>query len=254
MAVSGGAGRRALVVTHAEGEGPGLLAEWLPGAGLELDVLRPWAGDDVPSAVGQHDALVVLGGPYEAYDDDSAPWLAPTKALLRSAYEQRVPVLGICLGAQLLAEATGGVVEPGESGPELGARLVGKRDVAGADPLVWETPMSWICVQWHADAITELPPGATLLASSSRYPHQAYRLGTRAWGLQFHVEATEAMVRGWAEQSRRELTEAGLDVDALVARTLVELDDVRELWRPVLERFVAVVRGEDPRPTALPLV
>ena len=248
------AGRRALVVTHAEGEGPGLLADWLPAAGLELDVLRPWAGDAVPAAVGPQDALIVLGGPFEAYDDGSAPWLAATKALLRSAYEQRVPVLGICLGAQLLAEATGGVVEPGESGPELGARLVGKRDVAGADPLVWETPMSWICVQWHADAITELPPGATLLASSSRYPHQAYRLGTRAWGLQFHVEATEGMVRGWAEESRAELEQAGLDVDALVARTLVELDDVTELWRPVLERFAAVARGEDPRPTALPLV
>ena len=245
---------RALVVTHAAQEGPGLLATWLPAAGLELDVLRPWAGDEVPATVGGADALVVLGGPYEAYDDDSAPWLAATKALLRSAVEQRVPVLGICLGAQLLAEAAGGVVEPGESGPEVGARLVGKRDAAGADPVVWDTPMSWICVQWHTDAITELPPGATLLASSTRYPHQAFRLGARAWGLQFHVEATAEMVEGWVAQSREELEAAGLDVDALHSRTLAELDEVAELWQPVLERFAAVVRGEDPRPTALPLV
>ena len=248
------AGVRALVVEHGPGDGPGRLAQWLPAAGLELDVLRPHAGDPVPEAVDGHDALIVLGGPFEAYDDGSAPWLAPTKALLRSAYEARVPVLAICLGAQLLAEATGGFVEPGESGPELGARLVAKRDVAGADPLLWETPMSWICVQWHADAITELPPGSTLLASSPRYPNQAFRLGARAWGLQFHVEADEAMVRGWAEESRAGLEEGGVDVDELLERTLGELDDVAELWQPVLERFVAVVRGEDPRPTALPLV
>ena len=237
---------RALVVQSDPAEGPGLLADWLPAAGLELDVLRAYDGDPVPERV-EGDALIVLGGPYEAYDDTSAPWLPATRALLRSAVAERVPVLAICLGAQLLAEATGGVVEPGESGPELGARLVAKRDVAGADPLVWDTPMSWICVQWHWDAITELPPGATLLAGSTRYPHQMFRVGERAWGMQFHVGATEEQVRDWVAD-----TEGA--ADALLDRTVAELPEVAALWQPVLERFAAVVRGEDPRPTALPLV
>lgn len=245
---------RALVVTHDPDEGPGLLAEWLGAVGLELDVLRPYAGDELPERVTEHAALLVMGGPQQAYDDRSAPWLRATKRLLRSAVADRLPVLAICLGAQLLAEATGGVVEPGESGPELGARLVAKRDVAGADPLVWDTPMSWICVQWHWDAITELPPGATLLASSSRYPHQMFRLGDRAWGLQFHVEAPEDMVRTWIAQEADGLRAAGGDPAALAERAVAELGEVAELWRPVLERFAAVVRGEDPRPTALPLV
>ncbi len=245
---------RALVVQHAADEGPGLLAQWLPAAGLALDVHHPYAGEALPSSVDGHDALVVLGGPQQAYDDASAPWLAPTKALLREAVERGVPVLAVCLGAQLLAEATGGVVEPGEEGPELGARLVGKRDVAGADPLVWDTPMSWICVQWHWDVVTELPPGATLLASSTRYPHQMFRLGERAWGMQFHAEADEDLVRSWLAQEDEALREGGVDVDALTERTLRELPETAELWRPVLERFAAVVRGEDPRPRALPLV
>ena len=170
-----------------------------------------------------------------------------------------MPVLALCLGAQLLAEATGGVAEPGEDGPELGARLVAKRDVAGADPLVWDTPMSWICVQWHWDAVTELPPGATLLASSPRYPHQMFRLGERAWGMQFHVEAPSGPgphlggAAGRRAGPRRGRRRPGC-VAALEARTLAELPEVAELWQPVLERFAAVVRGEDPRPRALPLV
>jgi len=249
-----GARSRALVVTHDPAEGPGLLADWLPAAGLDLDVLAPHAGDVLPERITGHDALVVMGGPQQAYDDASAPWLLATKALLRSAVADRVPVLGVCLGAQLLAEATGGVVEPGASGPELGARLVAKRDVAGADPLVWDTPMSWICVQWHWDVVTELPPGATLLASSTRYPHQMFRVGDRAWGLQFHVETPADVFRGWVAEQADALREAGGDPDALLERTLVELPEVAALWRPVCERFAAVVRGEDPRPRALPLV
>ena len=239
---------------HLAAEGPGLLAQWLPAAGLELDVLRPYAGDPLPARVTDHDALVVLGGPQQAYDDGSAPWLRATKHLLAAAVEDGVAVLGICLGAQLLAEATGGVVEPGEAGPEVGARLVGKRDIAGADPLVWETPMSWVCVQWHWDAVTELPPAAVLLASSPRYPHQAFRVGERAWGLQFHVEWTADELVAVAAAGREEVLGEGLDPDAVLARALDELPEVAELWQPVLERFAAVSRGEDPRPTMLPLV
>ena len=242
---------RALVIEHSASDPPGRLGEWLTDAGLALDVLRPWVGEPLPADLAGVDALVVLGGPQQAYDDTSAPWLPATKQLLRAAVADRLPVLAICLGAQLLAEATGGTVEPGEAGPELGARLVGKRDIAGADPLVWDTPMSWICVQWHEDAITELPPAATLLASSPRYPHQAFRVGERAWGLQFHVEPTAETVAGWAASSPY-LTD-GPAREALVARTVAELPEVEDLWRPVAGRFAAVARGEDPRPRALPM-
>jgi GMP synthase-like glutamine amidotransferase len=227
----------ALVITHTEAEGPGLLGSWLPEAGLGLHLVEPWRGDDLPPTLEGHRALVVMGGPQQAYDDSSATWLAHTKNLIRSAVEQGIPTLGVCLGAQLLADATGGQVKPGENGPELGAKLVGKRDAAGADPLFWDLPLSPVVVQWHWDAVTELPPGATLLMSSTAYPNQAFRVGERAWGMQFHIETDAAMVTRWVDHDRAALLDLEIDPDALLGRTVTELADVEEVWGEVARRF-----------------
>jgi len=227
----------ALVITHTESEDPGLIGTWLPEAGLGLDVVEPWRGDDLPDSLDGFDALVVMGGPQQAYDDSSAPWLRHTKQLLRTAVAQGIPTFAVCLGAQLLAEAAGGQVKPGEHGPELGAKLVAKRDVAGNDPLFWDLPLSPVVVQWHWDAVTELPPGATLLMSSTSYPHQAFRVGDRAWGIQFHVETDAAMVGRWAEHNAGDLRELGLDPDELLARTVPEIPEIEEVWGEVLRRF-----------------
>jgi GMP synthase-like glutamine amidotransferase len=227
----------ALVITHTESEDPGLIGRWLPEAGLGLDVVEPWRGDVLPATLEGREALVVMGGPQQAYDDDSAPWLRQTKDLIRSAVAQGIPTLGVCLGAQLLAEATGGQVKPGENGPELGAKLVGKRDAAGADPLFWDLPLSPVVVQWHWDAVTELPPDTTLLMSSTAYPHQAFRVGDRAWGIQFHIEADAAMVARWADHDRAALLDLELDPDALLGRTVTELAEIEEVWGEVVRRF-----------------
>lgn len=227
----------ALVVTHAEVEGPGWIEPWLVEAGLEVSLLEPWRGDPLPTSLDGVQALVVMGGPQDAWDDTSAPWLAETKALLRTAVAQGVPTLGVCLGAQLLALAAGGRVEPGDKGPELGARFVARRDAAGADPLFWDLPLSPVVVQWHWDAVTALPPGATLLMAGTAYENQAFRVGERAWGIQFHVETPPEMVTAWVGSSRAHLEEAGVDVDALLGRTLSELDEVAEVWGEVVRRF-----------------
>jgi GMP synthase-like glutamine amidotransferase len=221
----------ALVITHTESEDPGHLSTWLPEAGLDLEVVSPWLGEPLPPSLDGYDALVVMGGPQQAYDDGSAAWLARTKELLQEAVAAGLPTFGVCLGAQLLAEACGGRVEPGADGPELGARLVAKRDIAGADPLFWDLPLSPVVVQWHWDSVVELPPGATLLMSGSTYPHQAFRVGERAWGIQFHVEADAAMVGRWAASAGDEVGPGVLE------RTVGELDDVAEVWGEVLRRF-----------------
>ena len=230
----------ALVITHTESEDPGYLATWLPEAGLSLEVVEPWRGDDLPASLDGFEALVVMGGPQQAYDDGSAPWLRHTKELIRQAVGAGLPTLGICLGAQLLAEATGGRVVEGDDGPELGAKLVAKRDVAGNDALFWDLPLSPVVVQWHWDVVRDLPPSATLLMSSPTYPNQAFRVGERAWGLQFHIEAPAEMVSHWVALNTAELLGLGIDPQVLLERTLAELDEIAEVWGEVARRFARV--------------
>ncbi|MCW2614391.1 MAG: putative glutamine amidotransferase [Frankiales bacterium] len=243
---------RALVITHSATEGVGTLGEWLPAAGLDLDVVEPWDGDALPETLDGYDALVVMGGPQQAYDDGSAPWLRATKDLLRLAVRTDVPTLGVCLGAQLLAEANGGRVQLGEDGIEAGARLVAKRDAAWDDPLLADAPFTPTVVQWHEDVIVDLPPGALLLASSSKYANQAFRVGSRAWGLQFHVETPPEMVRHWGKEYGARVVEAGQDPVALAERAVGELEEVGECWRPVMARFAEIAQGRGR--TVLPLV
>jgi GMP synthase-like glutamine amidotransferase len=231
---------RALCITHTASEHPGHLGTWLAEEGLELQVVEPWRGAQVPSLDG-YDALIVMGGPQQAYDDTSASWLRDTKALLRAAVDAELPTFGVCLGAQLLAEAMGGCVEPGEHGPEVGAKLVARRDAAANDPLFWDLPLSPMVVQWHWDAITELPAAATLLMSGTTYPNQAFRVGANAWGIQFHVEADAGMLGRWAEHNAEDLAKDGRDAFAIVERAVPELPEVQEVWSEVFRRFARLV-------------
>ena len=234
---------RALVITHSATEGVGNVGTWLQDSGVELEVVEPWDGDELPGDLAPYDALVVMGGPQQAYDDSSAPWLRATKDLLRAAAGSNVPTLGICLGGQLLAEAMGGRVEKGAEGIEAGARLVAKRDAAWEDELFAEVPFTPTVVQWHEDAIIDLPPGAVHLASSPRYANQAFRVGERAWGLQFHIETPPEMVRHWGANYGGPVAEAGLDPAALAEQVVDELPEVEACWRPFVERFAALAAG-----------
>jgi len=124
---------------------PRVLGDWLREAGLDLDVVRPHAGDALPADLEAHAALIVLGGDQHAYPgpdgQPGAPWFDAVESLLRKAVRGNVPTLGICLGAQLLAVAHAGTVELSPAGPEIGAQLVAKRDAAEKDPLFGPLPM-----------------------------------------------------------------------------------------------------------------
>ncbi|MEU8231065.1 type 1 glutamine amidotransferase [Actinoplanes sp. NPDC048967] len=240
----------ALVIENDPSDDLRRLGEWLTEAGLELTVVRPHVGDPLPETLDEHVALIVLGGDQSAYPnaagDPGASWFPAVEGLLRKAVRHHVPTLGVCLGGQLLATAHGGLVERSTSGPEIGPGLVGRRDAADGDPLFKYVPLLPDVVQWHSDEITELPIGAVLLAASSRYPHQAFRLGDRAWGLQFHIECDAEMIADWTRTDVAALDELGYDAEAVVAATAEILPDVEEVWQPFAARFAALALGTLP--------
>ncbi len=224
------------------------LGEWLTGAGLDLDVLRPHQGDPLPAELDRWSGLVVLGGDQHAYPgpdgEPGAPWFPRLESLLRKAVRHSVPTLGVCLGAQLLATAHAGTVERSAVGPEFGAALVARRDAADKDPVFAPLPLIPDVVQWHHDEITELPVSAVLLCASTDYPNQAFRVGESAWGVQFHPECDTAMVADWAQADAAQLADLGLDPAELTAEVDALMDDLFEVWHPFAHRFAAVVKGE----------
>ena len=227
--------------------GLGHFAEWLADGGLTLSVVKAHAGQPLPENLSGYGALVVLGGHQSAYPrQDGTPaeaWFPALESLLRHAVRERVPTLGICLGAQLLATAHNGSVAPAATGPEIGPALIAKRDAAESDPLFGPLPMLPDVLHWHGDEVTELPLGAVLLATSTGSPVQAFRLGSAAWGVQFHPEVDLPTLAAWTSANDPLLEQAGLDGELLLHRAAQLQDDLFEVWHPFAVRFAALASG-----------
>jgi len=185
---------RAAIVENTRVTHHGLVGVALHERGALIDQHRPWAGQPLPDAP-EADALVVFGGEQAATDDHSHPYL-PDLARLMAAYTRAdKPVLGICLGAQLLARAYGAENRLGVA-PEFGWVDVSLTEAGRSDPVLAVLPERFAIFQWHSDTFT-LPPGATHLAQSATAAHQAFRIGRATYGTQFHFEANRAVVADW---------------------------------------------------------
>ncbi|MBX6383319.1 MAG: type 1 glutamine amidotransferase [Microbispora sp.] len=229
---------RLIVIEHEADAGLGLFAGWLEGAGVETEVVRPYKGEPVPGrATG---GLLVLGGSADAWDDEACDWLPATRDLLARAVDEGVPTLGICLGAQLMTLACGGTVERGEAGLEIGLGEIEPLPEAAADPLLSALPDGPVrAIQYHYDAMTTLPEGAVRLATGTRYPNQAYRLGDRAWAVQFHPEASPEIFASWTAGGALPPERAG----ELNAQVEAAGDELKRTWRPFAEAFAAQLTG-----------
>lgn len=231
-----------LSIVHQADAGPGVFAPVLAAGGHEVEEWRPDRRASPRRSPAAYDATLAFGGAMNVDEEGEHPWLGAEKELLAELVALGAPLLGVCLGAQLLAEAAGGAARAAAS-PEIGWREVAIGAGAAEDPLLAGLAPRFSAFEWHSYAI-DPPPGGACLARSDRCL-QAFRVGEHAWGLQFHAEVTEEIVAGWVEKDGEagELRAAGVDPAALLAATRRRIADSNRLGATICNRFLALAAG-----------
>lgn len=227
-----------LAILNHPDSGLGRFGDWLTDAGLEVDLRA--GKDGVPDSLDGLDGLIMLGGGFMPDDDETGPWLPDERALATQAIDADLPTLGICLGGQLLALVAGGEVRADFGEIERGATCISLTEAAADDAVFGALPQTFDAIENHRDRITALPPEAVHLAYSQACDNQAFRLGERVWGLQFHPEASAANVARW---NTDKVTADGFDHAELVQRAEHAEPDSAVACRRLADAFAAVVRG-----------
>lgn len=194
---------RAHYIQHVPFEGLGSIESWLQNAGYEVSS-TPFFSSEVLPEIEEIDLLIVMGGPMSVNDESEHPWLVKEKAFIRSTIEAGKPVLGICLGAQLIADSMGGEVFPN---PEKEIGWFPVKAVENESTLVFQFPEETEVFHWHGETFS-LPKGAFQIAESKGCRNQAFQIGSNVIGLQFHLETTPASAQAIVENCRDELVEA----------------------------------------------
>jgi GMP synthase-like glutamine amidotransferase len=234
---------RVLAIVHQPDAGPGVFAEEMRERGVEME---EWTlserGSAPPREIAEYDAVLTFGGAMHADQEDRHPWLRFEKDFLAAMLDDRMPLLAVCLGTQVLADAAGGEARRA-SEPEIGWFEIEVTDEGAADPVIGSLAPSFTGFQWHS--YEALPPdGAAILARTPVCP-QAYRIGERAWGIQFHAEVTAADVDHWIDDYRsdEDAVRIGIDPEALRAETQEKIADWNQLGRELCGRFLDASRA-----------
>jgi GMP synthase-like glutamine amidotransferase len=230
---------RVLSIVHQADAAAGVFAEAVAERGHSLEEWAIPTAPEPPSAVEGYGAVLVFGGAMHVDQEDRHGWLHDERLLLQRLHADDVPVMGVCLGGQLLAKALHGHVRRMPS-PEIGWTEVELTPEAGDDPVFAGLPASFTSFQWHSYHF-ELPDGAVPLARNERCL-QAFRAGRAAWGIQFHAEVTRESVEEWTRSSTEE-EDGPLDLEALLAESEQEIVGWNAFGRGLCGRFLAAAEA-----------
>jgi GMP synthase (glutamine-hydrolysing) len=224
---------------HVAAEPLGIIGDALKAGGIGVEYVHVFAGKPVPGDMTGAAGLVVMGGPMGVYEQAEYPFLSQEIRLIEAALKAEKPVLGVCLGSQLLAAALGAEVKKGDH-KEIGWFPVALTEAASIDRLFSEVERSFTAYHWHGD-VFDLPVGAVSLASSAQTQRQAFSYQERAYGLLFHLEATheivEDMVRGFAG----ELDEEKIQGPKIIAQTREHLPELQRIGTSVFQRWATLI-------------
>ncbi len=229
------------VIRHIGVEGLGTIEDVLKRSGRAYGYIDMWK-DTLPQGVSDYSAIIVLGGPMGVYERDRYPFIEKELSLIRKARDGRLPVIGICLGSQMIAQAMGGRVYKGRA-KEIGWCGVRLTQEASEDRLFAEVgpardgPGAIRVFQWHGDTF-DLPDDAVVLASSELYPNQAFRIGN-IYGLQFHIEVKEADIRNWLNEYKAELDtlRSSINISKILDDTRIYIDQLNKTCIRIFSAF-----------------
>src|SRR6202167_1761047 len=206
------------VLQHHPVENLGTIADAIEGNALAWQYVRLNDGQPVPANMKGAGGLIVMGGPMGVFQTDRYPWLRDEMRLIGDAMKLNLPVLGVCLGAQILAAALGAKIERNPNGKEIRSHPIRLSDSARDDRLMRGLPATITPFHWHGE-IFDLPPGAVSLAASDKTPCQAFRHGDKTYGFQFHFEVTHQSIAAMANAFAKDLARQNIAADQMIAQT-----------------------------------
>jgi GMP synthase (glutamine-hydrolysing) len=230
-----------LVLQHHPAENLGAIADALEGAALAWQYVRVFDGHPIPTDVKGIGGLIVMGGSESVYQLDRYPYLRDELALIESALKAEKPILGVCLGSQLLAAALGSEVRRGAE-REIGWYPVRLSEAAKGDRLMRGLPAEFVAAHWHSD-VFDLPRQAVALASSERTPVQAFRFGAKAYGLLFHAEMTREILQALVDEFSEGLKRVGIDVDVILTEAEKRLPPLGRIGETIFSRWASPIQG-----------
>jgi GMP synthase (glutamine-hydrolysing) len=233
---------RSLAIVHQRDAGPGVFAEAAEARGWALDVWHRAETDEPPGDPAGYGAVFSFGGAMNVDEEEAHPWLREEKELLGTLLAREVPLMGVCLGAQLLSAAAGGSPRRARE-PEIGWRQVEVTPEGDSDQVIGPLAPGFEAFQWHS--YEAAPPATATVLARSEVCVQAYRLGERAWGIQFHAEVDAPTVEHWIADYRADpdAVRLGVDPSAMRAEARPRLPAWNELGRSLCARFLDLVMG-----------